>query len=125
VDGNLNSVGTTAGFRESNLNQGAISVRLPRGANQQRFYPVRQNGASPEDLTDPNVTQAWNIFGWSNVQSLIYQVSVSYTIVLRGPIHNVNGGIPEIARSLAANTFTPRGILTYDVLHAQESESDD
>jgi len=105
IDATTNSLSTTAGYRVGSLHEGPIVSRLPRGAEQQRFYQVFQQNMTAEEINDMNNTQAFAFVGYFNVQSLIYTVMCSYTVLLRGPVHNVNGGIPEYQHSAATSVL--------------------
>jgi len=117
------TISTMAGYRTSSSHDtNPIISRLPRGANQQRFYPVAQADLTPEQLNDPNVVQAWLIYGSNLTTNALLEVNLSYTIALRGPTHGNLQGIPS-GRSLAVNMIVRGGITGVNTeTHISDSE---
>jgi hypothetical protein len=112
------STSTLAAFRANQYHGSDLSARLPQGANQQRFYPVLQDDATPEQLGDPNLTQAWLVFGTNRVSGAptpFGELHVSYTLLLRGPTRPTHQ-IPPGLRTL-------RSHLLNNVVHEDEGAS--
>lgn len=81
----------SSGFRTNSFASGSnLSSRLPRGANMQKFYPVFQANLTADQLLDPNIIQAWLIYGTNLANpAQVIQCEISCRLLLRGPTRPV------------------------------------
>jgi len=100
IDGSFDGVSQMAGFRVGGAHDCVLNLRLPRGAQQQRFYPILQDTPTDEQLRDPNIIQCWFLHGSDGINAAFpaaYYISITYTIVLRGPARGSTAAIPTLA----------------------------
>lgn len=100
----ITDISTFPAYRLNTLHGADLTTRLPRNANQQRFYPLPRANLTPDQLADPNVVQAWLLWGTENANnsgSAPIAVTISYKIIFKGGVSGIENP-PAFSGSLAA-----------------------
>jgi len=101
------SASSLAGFSDSPAYGRVSRSSLSSQNAAQRWYPVYQDDLSAAQLADPNIVQAYLYAGTNGVQSGVVaaDIKVSYTVMFRGPVANVNA-IGPASTPVVVSRFT-------------------